>query len=108
MIEKDILEKIKPGATVRVLERVKEKDGERISRFEGLVIARKHGNEPGASITVRATVAAVGVEKVYPLNSPMISKLEVLKSPNKVSRSKLYYLRDRSKREIRQKLGGEE
>ncbi len=108
MIDKELLPKIKSGATVRVFERIKEKEGERISRFEGLVIARKHGSEAGASFTVRATVAAVGVEKVFPIHSPLISKVEILKSPKKVSRSKLYYVRDISKKEIRQKLEGGE
>lgn len=96
--------KIKPGATVRVHERVKEGDKERISQFEGVVLARKHGNEPGASFTVRATIAGVGVEKVYPIHSPMIAKVEVLSFPKKVHRAKLYYLRNLSRKEIRQRL----
>lgn len=101
MIDQAILEKIKPGATVKVHERVKEKDSERVSVFSGIVIARKHGNEPGAAFTVRATLAGVGVEKVYPIHSPMIAKVEIVSSPKKVRRSKLYYLRDLSQKEIR-------
>jgi len=119
MIDKSILEKIKPGATVRVWEKVaaqvaassgkdkkeskgKASDKERLSQFEGLILARKHGSEPGASFTVRATIAGVGVEKVFPIHSPKISKIDVLSSPRKVRRAKLYYLRTRSRKEVRQ------
>lgn len=105
MISKDILSKIKSGATVRVWEKIKEGDKERVSKFEGLVLARKHGSEKGATFTVRSTVAGVGVEKVYPIHSPRIDKVEILNSPRKVKRSKLYYIRGLSKRETRQKLG---
>jgi large subunit ribosomal protein L19 len=105
MISKDILEKIKPGAMVRVFERLKEGDKERISQFSGLVLARKHGSEMGATFTVRATLAGVSVEKVYPINSPVIEKVQVLSSPKKVSRAKLYYIRDLSRKETRQKVG---
>ncbi len=105
MIAKETLTKIKSGATVRVWEKVKEGDKDRVSRFEGMVLARKHGSEPGATFTVRATVAGVGVEKVFPIHSPRIDKVDILSSPRKVSRSKLYYVRDLSKRATRQKLG---
>jgi large subunit ribosomal protein L19 len=104
MINQETSAKIKSGATVRVWEKIKDKDKERLSKFEGMVLARKHGNEPGASFTVRSTVAGVGVEKVYPLHSPMIDKVEILNSPKKVHRAKLYYIRRLSRREIRQKL----
>ncbi len=72
--------------------------------FEGLVIARKHGSEAGASFTVRSIVAGVGVEKVYPIHSPAIVKLEVVSAPKKVGRSKLYFVRTMSGSRIRQKL----
>ncbi len=107
MLPEDVLKKIKPGATVRVFERVKEGDKERISHMEGLVIARKHGSEPGATITVRATVAGVGMEKIYPIHSPLIQKVEIVNSPKKVHRAKLYYVRGISKRRIREKLATE-
>lgn len=86
---------LRPGDTVRVHERVKEKDGERIQVFEGLVIARKHGSKgPNATFTVRKISAHnVGVEKTFPLHSPVIQKIEILKH-DKVRRAKLYYLRD--------------
>ena len=101
MIDKDIFAKIKSGSKVKV----HEKSG---SVFEGVVIARKHGEEAGATMTVRATVAGVGMEKVYPIFSPTVEKLEVLSSPKKVHRSKLYYLRGLSSKKTRQKLGGGE
>ncbi len=105
MLDKEVLAKIKPGATVKVFERVKEGDKERVAQFSGMVIARKHGSETGATFTVRATLAGVSVEKVYPINSPRIEKISVLNSPRKVSRSKLYYVRDLSRRQTRQKVG---
>lgn len=105
MISKETLLRIKSGATVRVWEKVKEGDKDRVSRFEGMVLARKHGSEIGATFTVRSVVAGIGVEKVFPINSPRIDKVEILNSPKKVSRSKLYYVRDLSKRQTRQKLG---
>jgi len=104
MIAKEIAQKIKAGATVRVWEKVKEGDKERLSRFEGIVLARKHGSEPGASFTVRATVVAVGVEKTFPLHSPMISKVDIISSPKKVHRAKAYYVRNMTKKATRQKL----
>ena len=96
MISEEILKKIKPGAKVKVYE------GK--TPFAGLVIARKHGSEPGATFTVRTTLAGVGVEKVYPIHSPSIIKVEVVSSPKKVHRSKLYFVRKISGAKIRQKL----
>jgi len=83
---------IRPGDTVRVHQKIKEKDKERIQVFEGLVIARKHGREAGSTITVRKIVSGVGVEKILPLHSPVIEKIEIVKR-GKVRRAKLYYLR---------------
>ncbi|HVO28359.1 MAG TPA: 50S ribosomal protein L19 [Candidatus Paceibacterota bacterium] len=96
MIPSDILQKIKPGAKVKVFE------GK--TPFEGLVLARKHGSEAGATFTVRAMVAGVGVEKVYPINSPSILKVQIVSSPKKVHRSKLYFVRGISGARLRQKL----
>ncbi|MDD5431271.1 MAG: 50S ribosomal protein L19 [Candidatus Pacebacteria bacterium] len=104
-MNKEIMEKIKPGAVVKVYEKVKEGGKERTAQFQGMVLARKHGNEIGASMTVRATVAGVGVEKVYPLHSPRIEKIQILSAPKKVKRSKLYYVRDLSRKQARQKVG---
>lgn len=108
------MSQIKPGATVRVHEIIKEKDPStgsgqvktRTSIFSGLVLARKHGSEPGAMFTVRATVAGEGMEKIYPIHSPTIAKVEIVNSPHKVHRAKLYYIRNLSKKQIRQKIGG--
>jgi len=83
---------IRPGDTVRIHQKIKEKDKERIQVFEGLVIARKHGQEMGSTITVRKVISGVGVEKILPLHSPTIEKIEVIKR-EKVRRAKLYYLR---------------
>jgi|GEM_PF-428346 len=105
MIAEAILPKIKPGAMVRVWEKVKDGDKFRSSKFEGLVLARKHGSEKGATFTVRTVLSGIGVEKVYPIYSPRIEKVEVLNSPRKVKRAKLYFVRDLSKKEIRRKLG---
>jgi len=96
MINLDIMKKIRPGAKVRVYE------GK--TPFEGLVIARKHGSEPGATFTVRTMVAGVGVEKIYPVHSPSITKVDVVSSPKKVHRSKLYFVRGISAARIRAKL----
>lgn len=98
MISDELKAKIKPGAKVRVFE-------EKTSPFEGIVIARKHGLEIGATFTVRSIVEGVGVEKVYPIHTPAITKFEVISSPKKVKRSKLYFIRDESAARIRQKLG---
>jgi large subunit ribosomal protein L19 len=106
-ITKELLPKIKAGATVRVFESFKEGDKERNMRFEGIVLARKHGTEAGASFTVRATVAGLGVEKTFPIYSPAISKIEIISSPKKVGRSKIYYIRDISRKAIRRKMSTE-
>ncbi|MCL5004417.1 MAG: 50S ribosomal protein L19 [Patescibacteria group bacterium] len=105
MINEEILKKIKSGAVVKVSERIKEKDKERISNFKGVVLARKHGKETGATFTVRAMFGDIAVEKNYPINSPIIAKVEILSSPKKVHRSKLYFLRKVSKKVSRQKIG---
>ncbi len=113
MLDKSIVDQIKPGAQVRVHETIKEGDPStgseqaksRVSVFSGLVLARKHGSEPGATFTVRATIAGEGLEKVYPINSPLIAKIEIVSSPKKVKRAKHYYVRELSKKEIRQKAG---
>ncbi|MDP2629720.1 MAG: 50S ribosomal protein L19 [Candidatus Harrisonbacteria bacterium] len=104
MINESTAKKIKAGATVRVFEKLQEGEKAQIRRFEGLVLARKHGSEDGATFTVRATVAGVGVEKVFPVHSPNIDRVEVLSSPRKVSRSKIYYVRDLARKALRKKI----
>ena len=83
---------IKPGDTVRVHVKVREGDKERIQVFEGLVIGMHRGGAR-ATFTVRKVSFGQGVERIFPLHSPTISKVEVTRSA-KVRRAKLYYLRD--------------
>jgi large subunit ribosomal protein L19 len=97
MIQEEILKQIKPGATVMVQDK--------LGSFRGIVLGRKHGRETGATFTVRATVAGVDVEKIYPIHSPNIVKVKILSSPKKIHRAKLYFLRRLSKKKIRQKIG---
>ncbi len=97
MIPEEILKQIKPGATVSVQDK--------FGSFKGMVIARKHGQETGATFIIRAVVGGVGVEKNYPIHSPNIIKVKILSSPKKVHRAKLYFLRKLSKKKIRQKIG---
>ena len=94
---------IKAGDTVRVHQKIQDKGKTRIQIFEGLVLARKHGSEPGATFTVRKVASGVGVEKIYPLYSPMIDKLEIVKR-SKVRRAKLYFIREKVAREIKRQM----
>lgn len=94
---------IKAGDTVRVWSKVQEKDKTRLQAFEGLVLARKHGTEAGATFTVRKVASGVGVERIFPLYSPNIDKVELLKR-SKTRRSKLYYIRDKAAKEINRKM----
>ncbi len=83
---------VRPGDIIRVYQKIKEGDKEKTQVFEGQVLARKHGNEAGATITVRREISNIGVEKIFPIHSPIIEKIEVLKR-GKARRAKLYYLR---------------
>lgn len=94
---------IKAGDTIRVHQKIQDKGKTRIQIFEGLVLARKHGDEPGATFTVRKVASGVGVEKIYPLYSPLIDKLEIVKRA-KVRRAKLYYIREKVNREIKRQM----
>ena len=94
---------IRSGDTVRVHQKIVEKGKTRIQIFEGLVIATKHGAEAGATFTVRATMSGVGVEKTYPLYTPLIEKIEIIRR-SKVRGAKLYYIRDKATLEIRRQL----
>jgi large subunit ribosomal protein L19 len=94
------------GTTVRVHQKLRQGEKGKASIFEGLIVARKHGNEPGASITVRRSVGGYGVEKVYPLRLPSIEKIEVVKT-GRTRRSKMYYLREKTAKEIRKKTRAE-
>jgi len=92
------------GDTVKVWNKIKENDGKiRLQAFEGMVLARKHGTEVGATFTVRKVTSGVGVERVYPLFSSSIDKIEIIRQ-NITRRSKLYYVRDKALRDVRRKL----
>lgn len=94
---------IKAGDTVRVHQKIQDKGKTRIQVFEGVVLARKHGDEPGATFTVRRVSSGVGVEKIFPLYSPAIDKIEIIKRA-KVRRAKLYYIREKVAKEIRRQM----
>lgn len=96
--------KVNIGDTVRVHVRIKEGERSRIQVFEGTVIAKKHGGIH-ETFTVRRTSYGVGVERVFPINSPNVEKVEIVRS-GKVRRAKLYYLRDRVGKaaKVKQKL----
>ena len=90
-LKKDLPD-IRPGDTIKVHQKIKEGDKERIQVFDGLVIAKKHGKGISATITVRKVLQGVGVERIFPIHSPIINKIEIIKR-GKTRRAKLYYLR---------------
>ncbi|HEY9584432.1 MAG TPA: 50S ribosomal protein L19 [Candidatus Paceibacterota bacterium] len=91
------------GDTLRVWQKIREKDKFRLQAFEGLVLARKHGTEAGATFTVRKVLDGVGVERIFPLYSPMIDKIEALKHA-KVRQSKLYHIRKKAEKDIKREM----
>ncbi len=91
------------GDTIRVWQKIQEKGKVRLQAFEGLVLARKHGTEAGATFTVRRVASGVGVEKIFPLYSPVVDKIDVLKR-SKVRRAKLYHIRDKAAKEISRQM----
>lgn len=106
----------KAGDTVRVWSKIAEekistkankKDEKtikyRTQAFEGMVLARKHGGEAGATFTVRRVASGVGVERIFPLFSPMIEKIEITKR-SRARRSKLYYVRTKAVKDVRKKM----
>jgi large subunit ribosomal protein L19 len=109
---------IRAGDTVRVVQNIvelkkgrgadkKEKTTKNTRKqvFEGLVISVKHGTEPGAMFTVRTTLSGVGVEKTFPLYTPSIDSIEIVKR-SKVRRAKLYFIREKAAKEVRRQLRG--
>jgi large subunit ribosomal protein L19 len=100
---------IRSGDTVCVQQKIVETDKKtgklktRLQAFEGLVIAVKHGKEAGGTFTVRKIASGVGVEKIFPIYSPMIDSIEVVKR-SKVRRAKLYHIRDKAAKEIRRQM----
>ncbi len=106
----------RPGDTIRVWSKIAEEKSSvgankkvektvkfRLQAFEGIVLARKHGTEPGATFTVRKVASGVGVERIFPLYSPLIDKVEITKRA-KARRSKLYYIRTKAVKDVRKKL----
>lgn len=107
---------LRSGDTVRVVQNIvelkkgrgtdkKEKTMKNARKqvFEGLVLAMKHGTEAGASFTVRATLSGVGVEKTFPLYSPVIDSIEIVKR-SAVRRAKLYFIREKAAKAVRRQL----
>lgn len=94
---------LRSGDTVRVWQKIVEKGKTRLQAFEGLVLARKHGREAGATFTVRRIASGVGVEKIFPLYSPIVDKIEIIKR-SKVRRAKLYHIRDKAAKDIRRQM----
>lgn len=93
----------KAGDTVRVWNKILEKGKIRLQAFEGLVLSRKHGTESGATFTVRKVASGVGVERIFPLYSPNIDKIEILRK-SKTRRNKLYYIRTKAVKEVKKRL----
>lgn len=109
----DIRDGLKPGMIVKVHQTIKEKnskgeDKERIQIFEGMILAVKHGSEPGATITVRKVSNGVGVEKIFPIKSPMVAMIELVREM-KVKQARPYYLRTHKKKlkEVRKNTSAE-
>lgn len=93
----------KAGDTVRVWNKIIEKGKTRLQAFEGLVLCRKHGTESGATFTIRKVASGVGVERIFPLYSPNVDKIEVLRK-SKTRRSKLYSIRTKAVKEVKKRL----
>ena len=94
----------KAGDTISVSSKIIDEKGKsRFQAFEGIVLARKHGKEAGATFTVRKIASGVGVERIFPLYSPMIGKIEITKRSH-ARRSKLYYIRTKAVKDVRSKM----
>ena len=97
---------MRSGDTVRVWMKIKEGDKTRTQAFEGMILSIKHGKENGGTFTVRKVIDEVGVERIFPLYSPVIDSIEILKRA-KVRRSKLYYIREKATKELKRHLKSE-
>ena len=95
--------KMKSGDTIRVHQKVKDGEKYRVQIFEGMVLARKHGTEAGATFTVRKVVDGIGVERIFPLYSPVIEKIEVTRT-SKTRRAKLYFVREKAVKEMKRRM----
>jgi large subunit ribosomal protein L19 len=92
---------IKPGQTIRVHQKIKEGDKERIQVFEGLVIAMQ-GAGQSRTFTIRKSSDGIGVERIFPVHSPIIAKLELVRTAQ-IRRAKLYHVRNQHTRPLREK-----
>lgn len=97
---RDNLPDVRPGDFIKVHQKIKEGNKDRIQIFEGQVLARKHGKGMGATITVRKVIGGIGVERILPVHLPSIEKIEIVKRV-KARRAKLYYLREAKGRKSR-------
>src|SRR3989344_4218890 len=94
----------KAGDTINVSSKILDEKGKcRLQSFEGIVLARKHGREAGATFTVRKVASGVGVERIFPLYSPLVDKIEITKR-SRARRSKLYYIREKAVKDVRRKM----
>ena len=101
-MEQDIRHDVKPGMIIRVYQTIKDvnkkgEEKERVQMFEGIVLVVKHGTETGATVTVRKVSNGIGVEKIFPINSPLVVKIELVREMA-VRRSRAYYLRSHKKK----------
>lgn len=94
---------LRAGDTAKVWQKIQEKGKTRLQAFEGLVLAVKHGKEAGGTFTVRKVTSGVGVEKIFPIYSPMIDKIEITKRAQ-VRRAKLYHIREKAAKEVRREM----
>lgn len=95
---------IRAGDTVRVEQKIEEAKGKfRLQAFEGLVLAVKHGKEAGGTFTVRKVASGVGMEKIFPIYSPSIDSIEIVRRAQ-VRRAKLYFIRDKASREVKRQM----
>lgn len=92
------------GDTVKIWSKITDEKGKsRLQAFEGMVLSRKHGAQAGATFTLRKVASGVGVERTFPLYSPAIDKVEVVKRA-RARRAKLYYVREKAVRDVKRKL----
>ena len=110
-MSEDIRMALKPGMIVKVHQKIKDvnakgEEKERIQLFEGIILAIKHGKEAGATVTVRKISDGIGVEKIFPIHSPVVAKIELVRQM-KVKQARPYFLRDYKKKltEVRQVKG---
>jgi len=96
------LDQIHPGQTVRIHQKIKEGGKERLQVFEGIVLARRHGRGVSATITVRKVSDGIGVERIFPLHSPIVAKVDIVRTAA-VRRAKLYHLLKAHARPLREK-----